>query len=154
MKDWRLKASEDLKSVTSEECGLENGEDWINRISDKWDSIGSMSVAVRTQQKEVFLRNSSCDICGKSYVSKGSLIAHKIFKHSQPSPIICKECPICNKTLNHVRKLTDLGSHIDLHMENHRKFSCDLCHRKFSKNRDMIRHVQSLHMNRKNKISQ
>ena len=86
MKDWRIKASEDLKNVTSEEYKIENGEDWMNRISDEWDikhSIRRMSVALRPQQTEFFFRNSSaCDICGKSYVSKGSLIAHKIFKHS------------------------------------------------------------------------
>jgi len=88
-----------------------------------------------------------CNVCGKRYTSRGVLIAHYIFKHSQPSPIICKECPICKKTVKYVKKCTDLGEHINQHLKEERKFHCDKCGRSFHTSRSLTRHIKSQHIN-------
>ena len=89
-----------------------------------------------------------CDICGRSYVAKGHLMAHKIFNHSQPSPIICKECPICKKTVNCVTNTADLGAHIEQHLTDRRKFYCEKCSKSFYKNSHLTRHRRTAHHNK------
>jgi len=86
-----------------------------------------------------------CSVCGKKYTSRGGLIAHYIFKHSQPSPIICKECPICKKTVKYVRNSTDLGEHINQHLKDEGNFHCDKCGRSFHKGRSLTRHMKWQH---------
>ena len=87
----------------------------------------------------------SCEICGKSYTSRRVLIAHNIFKHSQQSPIICKECPICQQTVNFVKKATDLGDHINQHFKEERKVPCDNCPKSFLKDRHLAAHMKIKH---------
>ena len=83
----------------------------------------------------------SCDICGKSYSSRGTLMAHNLFKHSGPANQICKECPVCKKTVKHVELVSDLGAHIDMHF----KKNCDKCEKSFAKKTDLLRHMKSKH---------
>ena len=87
----------------------------------------------------------TCDIYGKRYTSRGPVIAHKIWKHSQPALNICQECPICKKTLNFVRTARDLGAHINWHFKEERKIQCDKCPSSFYKNQHLNRHKKAKH---------
>lgn len=42
-------------------------------------------------------RNFMCDICGKSFTTKGSLVYH-IAGHAEDKNFKCKECNKCFKT--------------------------------------------------------
>jgi len=94
------------------------------------------------QKQRVYTEKQfSCDICGKSYSSRGTLMAHNLFKHTGPTNVICKECPVCKKTVKHVERVTDLGFHIDLHF----KKNCDICEKSYAKKRDLLRHMKTKH---------
>ena len=67
----------------------------------------------------------SCEICGKSYTSRG--------------------VPICKKTVNFVKKATDLGDHINQHFKEERKFPCDNCPKSFLKDRHLATHMKIKH---------
>eukprot|EP00092_Neocalanus_flemingeri_P043559 GFUD01048033.1.p1 GENE.GFUD01048033.1~~GFUD01048033.1.p1 ORF type:complete len:291 (-),score=40.17 GFUD01048033.1:140-982(-) len=90
------------------------------------------------QCKPVF--SSACDVCGKSYKSKGCLIAHKLTKHSSPhSPLELnsQECPICKKTL----PKGYLGKHINLHLPD-RMFPCNQCKASFKRKDHLKIHMK------------
>ena len=87
----------------------------------------------------------TCDICGKRYTSRGPVVAHKIWKHSEPALKICQECPICKKTLTFVRTARDLGAHINWHFKEERKIQCDKCPSSFYKNQHLNRHKKAKH---------
>jgi len=109
-------------------------------ISRSW-SLKGKSVKKLTSSVETFL----CDLCGKSYYSKGSVMAHKLFLHAESSPVVHQECPICKKKIKHVRTASDLGSHINQHLMNGRKYFCEFCSNSFIKRSHLIRHVMKMH---------
>eukprot|EP00092_Neocalanus_flemingeri_P017186 GFUD01018587.1.p1 GENE.GFUD01018587.1~~GFUD01018587.1.p1 ORF type:complete len:442 (-),score=62.89 GFUD01018587.1:9-1334(-) len=88
---------------------------------------------------------SSCDVCGKSYKSKGSLIAHTIVKHSStnsPLQVTNKQCPICKKTIHE----NYLGQHINLHLpDRKRNYSCSKCESTYYDKKGLKRHVKTKH---------
>jgi len=117
----------------------------------KIENASSISSSI-SELKEVKMASADglqCDICDKSYRSKGSVIAHKLFYHSGPSPAVVQECPICKKIVSHVTKISHvhyLGAHIDQHIiMNRRQFFCDLCPNSFIKRSHLIRHIKNRH---------
>jgi len=104
-KDWTFGSGGDLENVITEDwkVEMEEGDQSIGETVDdqgiNHDSLFGRKNTWITQkgrvnqsplssvQKEVLLvKKFFCDMCEKGYLSKGSLIAHTILKHSQLSP--------------------------------------------------------------------
>ena len=98
------------------------------------------NIQVKKQRIQIG-KQFSCDVCGKSYSSKGTLMAHNLFKHTGPTNKICKECPICKKTVKHVENVSEMGFHIDMHF----KKNCEMCSKSYAKKRDLLRHMKKKH---------
>jgi len=86
-----------------------------------------------------------CDICGKSYRRKGSLMAHSLWTHSGSSPTSCKKCPICKKRIKHVKGVNDMAGHINHHLDSRRKNNCNLCQQSFKQRSHLTRHIEARH---------
>ena len=146
----------DILGISNEDWKIETkfrGEDTLNegklRIENTF-SLGALAKqdyfqVVEEGTSKYSSRRFSCEICGKSYTSRGPLIAHNIFKHSQSSPFICQECPICKKTVKYVKKVGDLGIHINQHLKEERKYWCDKCPVTFYKSQHLKRHKEAKH---------
>jgi len=146
----------------AEILGISTNEDWKIETKFKGDATlkegqlridNMLSLGIKAKQDYLPAEETSkysqkrfkCDICGQSFTSRGTLIAHNIFKHSQSTPIICQECPICKKTVKHVRKVHDLGFHINQHLQEERRYRCDKCPVTFYKSQHLKRHKEAKH---------
>eukprot|EP00092_Neocalanus_flemingeri_P004292 GFUD01004613.1.p1 GENE.GFUD01004613.1~~GFUD01004613.1.p1 ORF type:complete len:294 (-),score=42.02 GFUD01004613.1:157-1038(-) len=112
-----------------------------NKGQDIKEILGCLGVV----NSRKFEERAWCDICGKSYMSKGGLIAHKIVKHSSTNSqleVTNKQCPICKKTL-HERYL---GQHLSLHLpDRKRNYSCSKCESTYYDKKGLKRHVKTKH---------
>ena len=119
----------------------------------------SRSLDDGNERKKV-LKKFKCKLCSKSYFLKKSLLEHKNAVHKS----IKYDCELCNKSFGY-KKL--LQKHIksihysvkknknfqckDLKMcqenvrEGVKKFSCDLCEKKFSQKVNLKKHVLKIH---------
>lgn len=85
----------------------------------------------------------NCEICGKRYKLKSSLIGHRVSQHKEEYPCICRQCPrprsfktpeeLYNHRLIHVKRLT--GNEI----------KCPFCQRSFSTVGEKNTHVRQKH---------
>jgi len=162
--DWKIETKSGDGETYHEECKIQVRSGGI--ADELWkmeaqSGVRSESVCEKlranrglagSNQRRIYLEGSMgkvkhfhCDICGKSYIAKGHLMAHKIFNHSSSSPIVCKECPICKKTLGFVTRIADLGAHIENHLSDRRRFYCEKCSKSFFKNSSLIRHRKASH---------
>eukprot|EP00092_Neocalanus_flemingeri_P041990 GFUD01045739.1.p1 GENE.GFUD01045739.1~~GFUD01045739.1.p1 ORF type:complete len:313 (+),score=49.48 GFUD01045739.1:62-1000(+) len=95
------------------------------------------------------INRSSCDVCGKSYRSKGNLIAHKIAKHSStfsPQQLTSNQCPICKKTLNKQYLVHHINRHFPEEvMMKKRSNACPKCKSTFYRRTHLNRHMKSKH---------
>lgn len=114
-------------------------------------------------QKKIFL----CDICGKTAVSKASLLTH-MCTHENVFPYKCDVCPYKGRTVDllrvhkrsHLRekpfkcslcpKGTTTSSNLAKHMRHvhstARPHKCNYCDKAFTYQHDMKRHIKDIHL--------
>jgi len=151
---FSLGKAADILGISNEDWKIETNFRGDDELKERQLRIEN-TLSLRTSAKQDYIpaeetskyssKRFKCDICGKSYTTKGPLIAHNIFKHSQPTPIICQECPICKKTVKHVRKVIELGQHINQHLKEERRFGCDKCPVTFYKRQHLKKHKEAKH---------
>ena len=92
-----------------------------------------------------------CDLCGKSYKTKGNLKVHCISEHSTPQEkakyVVKCEYPDCNFTglaRNQVKR------HVEIVHLKVKKFECAHCQKGFYKKDSLEEHTNGVHLNIKN----
>ena len=78
-----------------------------------------------------------CNLCGKSYMQKGSLRDHVKFSHNGEGFM----CTICNHL---ARNKIDLKTHVD-GVHGTQKYLCNICGSKFSQKTGLRRHTKAVH---------
>lgn len=79
-------------------------------------------------------RDFTCELCGRSFMSAGSLKYHMQSAHSDERPYCCSHC---QRTFKH-RDL--LNVHLQVHSDQ-RPHACDVCGKRFHRKSTLNRHV-------------
>ncbi|XP_059612814.1 zinc finger protein 317-like [Phlebotomus argentipes] len=87
-------------------------------------------------QKDHLKVKFQCEVCGKTLVSKGSLLEHRSIHNSKKL-----SCKICGKQLN---TRTTLNQHVKTH-SGEKNYICPVCSRGFTCNHSLKVHVRKLH---------
>ena len=95
---------------------------------------------IEKESEETTMANLlSCEICNKTFSTKGNLKKHVSSVHERKKPF---ECEICNKVF--FEKGT-LKIHISSVHEKKKSFECDICEKTFAVKDKLKRHVSFVH---------
>ena len=124
------------------------------------DTSVEESRSLDDNERKKLLKKFKCKLCSKSYTLKKSLLEHKKAVHKR----IKYDCELCNKSFGYKKllqkhiifihksvKKTKKAQRKDLKMcqenvrEGVKKFSCDLCEKKFCQKVNLKNHVLKIH---------
>ena len=106
-----------------------------DRLQDETLSEHMINVHGASNQRVVLDTDHQCPVCQENFVSNLAVKRHIKRAHGNEAKVACPECS---------SMVTDLNTHLKSHQE--KKFSCDVCGKKYRTKFDLKTHTNAVHL--------